>query len=56
MGLSMSMVIFGHILKGDILYQTRCVGAQQNGVGVAKRKNSHLFEVARSLLFTMNVP
>ncbi|CAL5366916.1 unnamed protein product [Camellia sinensis] len=38
-----------------ILYQTSYVGTlEQNGV--AERKNGHLLEVARSLLFTMNVP
>jgi hypothetical protein len=38
-----------------ILHQTTCVNtAEQNGV--AERKNRHLLEVARSLMFTMNVP
>ncbi|XP_057478145.1 retrovirus-related Pol polyprotein from transposon TNT 1-94 isoform X6 [Actinidia eriantha] len=38
-----------------ILFQTTCVGTPQQN-GVAERKNRHLAEVARSLLFTMNVP
>ena len=38
-----------------IIHQTTCVNtAQQNGV--AERKNRHLLEVARSLMFKMNVP
>ena len=38
-----------------ILFQTTCVGTPQQN-GVAERKNRHLAEVARSLLFTMNAP
>jgi transposase InsO family protein len=38
-----------------ILFQTTCVDTPQQN-GVAERKNRHLAEVARSLLFTMNVP
>ena len=38
-----------------ILHQTSCsYTPQQNGI--AERKNRHLLEVARALLFTMNVP
>lgn len=38
-----------------IMHQTSCVNtAAQNGV--AERKNRHLLEVARSLMFEMNVP
>lgn len=38
-----------------IIHQTTCVNtAEQNGV--AERKNRHLLEVARSLMFMMNVP
>lgn len=38
-----------------IVHQTTCVNtAEQNGV--AERKNRHLLEVARALMFKMNVP
>ncbi|XBI69219.1 hypothetical protein VPH35_048321 [Triticum aestivum] len=38
-----------------IIHQTTCVNtAEQNGV--AERKNRHLLEVARALMFMMNVP
>ncbi|XP_071676410.1 retrovirus-related Pol polyprotein from transposon TNT 1-94 isoform X2 [Lolium perenne] len=38
-----------------IIHQTTCVStAEQNGV--AERKNRHLLEVARALMFMMNVP
>jgi hypothetical protein len=36
-------------------HQTTCVNTPEKK-GVAKRKNRHLNEVARSLMFTMNVP
>jgi transposase InsO family protein len=38
-----------------IIHQTSCVDTPQQN-GVAERKNLHLLEVARSLLFAMNVP
>ncbi|XP_073117115.1 uncharacterized protein [Elaeis guineensis] len=38
-----------------ILHQTTCVDTPAQN-GVAERKNRHLLEVARSLLFTMQVP
>ena len=38
-----------------ILFQTTCVGTPQQN-GVTERKNCHLAEVTRSLLFTMNIP
>jgi hypothetical protein len=41
--------------ENGILFQTTCVDTPQQN-GVAERKNRHLAEVARSLLFTMNVP
>lgn len=47
---------FGNFLSGKgILHQTSCPDTcPQNGV--AERKNQHLLEVARSLMFTVNVP
>jgi hypothetical protein len=38
-----------------IIHQTSCVDTPQQN-GVAERKNRHLLEVARSLMFAMNVP
>ncbi|GMQ06385.1 hypothetical protein CsSME_00051003 [Camellia sinensis var. sinensis] len=46
-------VFVAYLAEHDILYQTNCVGTPQQN-GVAERKHGHL-EVARSLLFTMNV-
>ena len=47
---------FGAYLESfGIIHQTSCpYTSAQNGV--AERKNGHLLEVARSLLFTMNLP
>jgi transposase InsO family protein len=47
---------FGNFLsEKGIFHQTSCPDTfQQNGV--AERKNRHLLEVARFLMFTMNVP
>ena len=38
-----------------IIHQTSCVNSPQHN-GMAVRKNRHLLEVARSLLFAMHVP
>ena len=44
-----------HLKKHGILHQTSCpYTPQQNGV--AERKNRHLMEVARSMMFYTNVP
>lgn len=43
---------FSH--KG-IIHQSSCTDTPQQN-GVAERKNKHLLEVARALLFTTNVP
>ena len=42
------------MLQNDILHQTSCVDTPRNGV--AERKNRHLLEIARALLFQMHVP
>lgn len=36
-----------------ILHQTSCLDTPQNGI--VERKNHHLLEVPRSLMYTMNV-
>jgi hypothetical protein len=41
--------------ENGILHETSCVGTQQQN-GVAKRKNRHLLEITRSLLFESKVP
>ncbi|WVZ66155.1 hypothetical protein U9M48_015421 [Paspalum notatum var. saurae] len=47
---------FEAYLSGQgILHQTTCPGTPAQN-GVAERKNRHLLEVARSLMFQMNVP
>jgi hypothetical protein len=47
---------FGNFLsEKGILHQTSCPDTSPRN-GVAERKNQHLLEVARSLMFTMNVP
>ncbi|KAG7556871.1 Integrase catalytic core [Arabidopsis suecica] len=44
-----------HLAKHEIIHQTSCpYTPQQNGV--AERKNRHLMEVARSMMFHTNVP
>jgi transposase InsO family protein len=41
--------------RNGILHQTSCPDTPPQN-GVAERKNRHILEVARSLMFTMNVP
>ena len=43
------------MLQNEILHQTSCVDTPSRN-RVAKRKNRHLLETARVLLFQMNVP
>lgn len=43
------------LASNGILHQTTCVNTPEQN-GVAERKNRHLLEVARSLMFTMNIP
>ena len=46
----------GHFLhEKGIFHQTSCVYTPQQN-GIAERKNRHLLEVARALMFSMNVP
>ncbi len=55
MGQSILMVSLCHVLDHGIIHQTTCSGVPHQN-GVAERKNQHLLEVARSLMFQMNVP
>ena len=56
MALNILMNLWGFFLKEKgILYQCTCRETPwQNGI--AKRKNKHLLEVARAIMFSMNVP
>ncbi len=48
--------VFQEYLKSHkILHQTSCVNTSAQN-GVSERKNEHLLEVARSLMFIMNIP
>lgn len=44
-----------YLTENGIVHQSSCVDTPQQN-GVAERKNRHLLEVARSLMFTMGVP
>ena len=44
-----------YLSSRGIIHQTTCVDTTEQN-GVAERKNRHLLEVARSLMFMMNVP
>ena len=44
-----------YLLKNEIIHQTSCVGIPQQN-WIAARKNKHLLEVARALMFARNVP
>ncbi|KAM7509738.1 hypothetical protein LguiB_008613 [Lonicera macranthoides] len=44
-----------YMIQNGILHQTSCVDTPSQN-GVAERKNRHLLETARALLFQMNVP
>ena len=48
-------VLGPYLESNGIVHQSSCVDTPQQN-GVAKRKNRHLLEVARSLLFTSHVP
>ena len=41
--------------ENGIHYQSTCVDTPQQN-GIAERKNKHLLEVARAIMFSINVP
>ena len=43
------------MLEKGIIHESSCVDTPAQN-GVAERKNRHLLEVARALMFQMNVP
>ena len=51
----LSKLFQSFMLQHGILHQTSCVDTSSQN-GVAERKNKHLLEVVRALLFKMNVP
>ena len=46
----------GYLLEQGIIHQSLCVGGTFQQNGIAERKNRHLLEVVRFLIFTTNVP
>ena len=51
----LNQTLGNYFLENGIIHQTSCASTlQQNGV--AERKNRHLLEVARALMFATNVP
>jgi hypothetical protein len=42
-------------MENEIVHQSTCVNLPQQN-GIAERKNRHLLEVARALLFSTKVP
>jgi transposase InsO family protein len=45
----------GYLSSHGIIHQTTCPGTSEQN-GLAERKNRHLLEIARCLMFAMNVP
>ena len=48
--------LLGNLLKEKGIYhQSTCADTPQQN-GIAERKNKHLLEVARAIMFSLNVP
>ena len=53
---SMFLLFLGQFFsEKDIVHQSSCVQTPQQN-GVTERKNKHIHEITRALLFTHNVP
>ena len=50
-----SNILGSYFKDNDIIHHSSCVNTPQQN-GIAERKNRHLFEVARTLMFHSNVP
>ena len=50
-----SNILGSYFKDNDIIHHSSCVNTPQQN-GIAERKNRHLFEVARTLMFQSNVP
>jgi len=48
-------IVGNFFLENGILHQSSCVNSPQQN-GIVERKKQHLLEVARALLFSINVP
>ena len=50
-----SQILGRYLEKNGIVYQTSCIDTPQLN-RIAKRKNRHLLEVVREMMFQMRVP
>lgn len=54
-GRTFLVLFFSFFDESSIIHQTTCLGSPEKN-GVAKHKNKHFLEIARVIMFTMNVP
>ena len=50
-----NFLLGGYLMDQGIVHQSSCVDTPQQN-GSTERKNKHLLEVAKSIMFTTNVP
>ena len=48
-------ILGDYLVNDEIVHHNSCVNTPQQN-GIAERKNRHLLDVARSLIFSTNVP